>query len=44
VTGDPSDNRTGATGGDEIARGKQLLDSGAITEDEFAQIKRRALV
>ena len=29
---------------DEIARGKQLLDSGAITEDEFAQIKRQALV
>jgi len=29
---------------DAIARGKQLLDSGAITEDEFAQIKRQALV
>ena len=29
---------------DDIARGKQLLDSGAITEDEFAQIKRQALL
>ena len=39
------DGHTGGHSGvDEIARGKQLLDSGAITEDEFAQIKRRALV
>jgi hypothetical protein len=29
---------------DDIARGKELLDSGAISEDEFAQIKRQALV
>ena len=28
----------------EVARGKQLLDSGAITADEFDAIKRRALV
>ncbi len=34
----------GHSGVDEIARGKQLLDSGAITPDEFAEIKRRALV
>jgi uncharacterized membrane protein len=28
---------------DEIARAKQLLDSGTITADEFAQLKQRAL-
>jgi hypothetical protein len=28
---------------DEIARAKQLLDSGTITPDEFAQLKQRAL-
>jgi hypothetical protein len=27
----------------EIANAKQLLDSGAITDDEFQQIKRKAL-
>ena len=32
------------SGADEVARGKQLLDSGAITTDEFDAIKRRALV
>jgi hypothetical protein len=39
-----SHSGNGHTGVDEIARGKQLLDSGAITEAEFAQIKRQALV
>jgi hypothetical protein len=40
------DGRTanGHSSVDDIARGKQLLDSGAITEEEFAQIKRQALV
>jgi hypothetical protein len=33
----------GQSGVDEIARAKQLLDSGAITADEFARIKQRAL-
>jgi uncharacterized membrane protein YcjF (UPF0283 family) len=28
---------------DQIARGKQLMDQGAIDAEEFAQIKRRAL-
>jgi Phospholipase_D-nuclease N-terminal len=35
---------TGRSGADEIAHGKQLLDEGAITADEFAQLKRRVLV
>jgi hypothetical protein len=34
---------TGRSGIDEIARAKQLLDSGTITADEFAQLKQRAL-
>ena len=31
-------------GVDEIARGKELLDRGAISPEEFQQLKRRALV
>jgi hypothetical protein len=29
---------------DEIARGKELLDNGAISQDEFDELKRRVLV
>jgi hypothetical protein len=28
---------------DEIAKAKEMLDAGVIDQDEFAQIKRRAL-
>ena len=31
-------------GVDEIARGKELLDRGAISQEEFEQLKRRVLV
>lgn len=31
-------------GADEIARAKQLLDNGAISQDEFDEVKRRVLV
>jgi hypothetical protein len=34
----------GYRGVDEIVRGKELLDRGAITQEEFEQLKRRALV
>jgi hypothetical protein len=34
----------GYRGVDEIAHGKELLDRGAITRDEFEQLKKRALV
>ena len=30
-------------GVDEIARGKELLDRGAINQEEFQQLKRRVL-
>ena len=35
---------TSYTGVDEIARGKELLDHGAISQEQFDEIKRRALV
>jgi hypothetical protein len=34
----------GFRGVDEIARGKDLLDRGEISQEEFEQMKRRALV
>ena len=34
----------GYKGVDEIARGKELLDRGAISQEEFDQLKRRVLV
>ena len=34
----------GFRGVDEIARGKELLDKGAISQEEFEQLKRRVLV
>lgn len=34
---------SGASGVEQLAQAKALLDSGAITQDEFAQIKAKAL-
>ena len=34
----------GYRGVDEIARGKELLDRGAMSQDEFDELKRRVLV
>jgi phospholipase D-like protein/putative oligomerization/nucleic acid binding protein len=38
-----SSNGGGGSATDEIQKGKQLLDSGAITADEFEALKRKAL-
>jgi Phospholipase_D-nuclease N-terminal/Short C-terminal domain len=35
---------SGYQGVDEISRGKELLDRGAISQEEFDQLKRRVLV
>jgi hypothetical protein len=43
VAADSRHAGNGHSGVDEIARAKQLLDSGTITADEFAQLKQRAL-
>ncbi|MCU1671157.1 MAG: Phospholipase D-nuclease N-terminal [Blastococcus sp.] len=34
----------GYRGVDELAHGKELLDRGSITQEEFDQLKRRVLV
>jgi hypothetical protein len=34
----------GYRGVDEVARGKELLDNGGISQQEFDELKRRALV
>ncbi|MGY1710421.1 SHOCT domain-containing protein [Geodermatophilus sp. SYSU D00758] len=34
----------GSNGVDELTRAKQLLDSGALTQSEFEQMKRKVLV
>ena len=34
---------SGASGVEQLAQAKTLLDSGAITPDEFAKIKAKAL-
>ncbi|RFU22028.1 SHOCT domain-containing protein [Geodermatophilus marinus] len=44
AAGSSGGSAAGANGVDQLARAKQLLDSGALTESEFEQMKRKVLV
>ena len=40
---DVAGQSTGVGAADQVAKAKDLLDSGTITEDEFAALKAKAL-